>query len=81
MTFKPSNYHEIDLLKYSYLHMSRHAKIQLKKSWADPFSKAIFTAINEECFNVFYHEDNGRPPTPINYVLAALIIKGLHYIL
>lgn len=77
MTFKPNDYNEIDLLNDSYLNTSKRTQSWLKKSWAEPFSQTIFPAINEERFKVLYHEDNGRPPTPINYVLGALIIKEL----
>src|SRR5699024_594545 len=77
MTFKPNDYNEIDLLNDSYLNTSKRTQSWLKKSWAEPFSKTIFPAINEERFQVLYHEDNGRPPTPINDVLGALIIKEL----
>jgi len=77
MAFKPNDYNEINLLNDSYLHTSKRTQSWLKKSWAEPFSKTIFPAINEDRFKVLYHEDNGRPPTPINYVLGALIIKEL----
>jgi len=32
-------------------------------------------SINEERFEVLFHNDNSRPNTPINYTLGALIIK------
>lgn len=75
MTFKPNDYNEINLLNDSFLNTSERIQSWLKKSWAEPFSTIIFPAINEERFRVLYYEDNGRPPTPINYVLEALIIK------
>lgn len=77
MTFKPNDSNQIDLLNDSYLNTSKRTQNWLKKSWAEPFRKIIFPAINEERFKVLYHKDNGRPPTPINYVLGALIIKEL----
>lgn len=77
MTFKSNDYNQTDLLNDSYLNTSKRAQNWLKKTWAEPFREMIFPAINEERFKVLYNEENGRPPTPINYVFGALIIKEI----
>jgi hypothetical protein len=48
----------------------------LNKSWAKPFGDYIFPMINEERFSVLY-SDNGRPNTPVNIVIGAMILKEL----
>jgi len=51
---------------------------RLENSWAVPFSKHIFSHINEERFSVLYSDDPAsRPNTPINVIVGMLIIKDL----
>ena len=48
----------------------------LEKSWAQAFSKHIFTRINEHIFAPLYSEKmNSRPNAPINVLVSALILK------
>jgi len=77
MSFKPNNKNEINLLNDSYINTSKRTKKWIKDSWAESFAQIIFPAINEERFEVLYHDDNGRPNTPVNYTLGALIIKEI----
>jgi len=67
----------MDLFNDSYIQTSERTKKWIKNSWAEPFAQIIFPAINENRFEILYHEDNSRPNTPVNYVLGALIIKEI----
>ncbi|GAA0479913.1 transposase [Alkalibacterium indicireducens] len=77
MSFKPNNKNEMDLFNDSYIQTSERTKKWIKNSWAEPFAQLIFPAINEKRFEILYHEENGRPNTPINYILGALILKEI----
>ena len=77
MSFKPNNKNEMNLLNDSYINTSERTKKWIKDSWAESFAQIIFPSINEERFEVLYHDDNGRPNTPVNYTLGALIIKEI----
>ena len=60
------------------LDMPNYLKDNLRNSWAHPFQKHIFPAINEERFSVLYSDDYAsRPNTPINFIISLLIIKEL----
>jgi len=49
----------------------------LNNSWARPFGDRIFPLIDESKFGALYCNDNGRPNTPVNIVVGALLIKEL----
>jgi hypothetical protein len=49
----------------------------VENSWAKWFSEYVFPLIDESLFSVLYCEDNGRPNTPINVIVGALILKEL----
>ena len=49
----------------------------LDKSWAKAFGDRIFPMINEEKFGILYCSDNGRPNTPVNVVVGALLLKEM----
>jgi len=49
----------------------------LGKSWAEDFAANIFPHINEQRFAPLYNSENGRPNTPINVMVGALIIKEM----
>lgn len=49
----------------------------LEKSWAKLFGDRIFPMIEEKKFGVLYCSDNGRPNTPVNVVVGALLVKEL----
>ncbi|MCL2549203.1 MAG: transposase, partial [Symbiobacteriaceae bacterium] len=49
----------------------------LSKSWAKVFAEEIFPRIGEDRFRVLYSEETGRPPTPVNVVIGAMIIKEM----
>ncbi|WP_343757145.1 transposase, partial [Alkalibacterium iburiense] len=73
--FRENKQTQTNLLTDSYLLTSERAQKMIEQSWAGSFAQIIFPSINETRFDVLYHEDNGRPNTPINYVLGALILK------
>ena len=50
----------------------------LNKSWAKEFAEYIFPTIDEKPFRVLYCEDNGRPNTPVNVIIGALILKEMN---
>ena len=77
IAFKQNNYNETDLLNDSYIQTSERTKRWIEKSWAEPFATLLFPAINEQRFDVLYHEDNGRPNAPVNYIVGALILKEM----
>jgi len=77
MSFKPNDKNEMDLLNDSYINTSKRTKKWIKNSWAEPFAQIIFPSINEERFEVLYHDDNGRPNISVNYILSALIKETL----
>jgi len=47
----------------------------LDNSWAKPFGDYIFPLINENRFKPLFCEDNGRPPTPINVAVGAIMLQ------
>jgi hypothetical protein len=49
----------------------------LENSWAEDFSRNIFPRINEDRFSVLFDDRTGRPNTPINVMVGALIIKEM----
>ena len=49
----------------------------LNESWAVPFAKDIFPAIDEAPFAVLYSDKPSRPNTPVNILVGAHIIKEL----
>lgn len=75
--FKENKYTQTNFLTDSYLLASERAKRMVNQSWAGSFADFIFPSINETRFDVLYHEDNGRPNTPVNYVFGALILKEI----
>lgn len=57
--------------------MPEYLKKILLNSWAHPFQKYIFPAINEERFSVLYSDKGSRPNTPVNVIIGALILKEI----
>ncbi|WP_246578059.1 transposase, partial [Clostridium psychrophilum] len=50
----------------------------LKNCWAQAFRDYVFPQINEERFSVIYSSDHAsRPNTPINIIIALLMIKEI----
>ena len=75
MSFVSNSYQQISLFdKLAFL--SGRKQQMLEKSWAQAFSKHIFTRINEHIFAPLYSEKmNSRPNAPINVLVSALILK------
>jgi hypothetical protein len=58
--------------------MPKYLQNILKNCWAQSFRDYIFPLINEERFSVIYSSDHAsRPNTPINIIIALLIIKEI----
>jgi hypothetical protein len=57
--------------------LSERDYTRLESTWAEKFANDLFPKINESRFSVLYNPDEGRPNTPINVVVGALIIKEL----
>lgn len=75
MSFVSNSYQQISLLD-TLAFLSRRKQQLLEKSWAQAFSKHIFTRINEHIFAPLYSEKmNSRPNAPINVLVSALILK------
>jgi len=58
--------------------MPKYLQDILKKNWAQAFRDYIFPQINEERFSAIYSSDHAsRPNTPINIIIALLMIKEI----
>lgn len=58
--------------------MPKYLQNILKNCWAQSFRDYVFPLINEERFSVIYSSDHAsRPNTPINIIIALLIIKEI----
>ena len=58
--------------------MPKYLQDILKKSWAQALRDYVFPQINEERFSVIYSNDHAsRPNTPINIIIALLMIKEI----
>jgi hypothetical protein len=58
--------------------MPKYLQNILKNCWAQSFRDYVFPQINEERFSVIYSSDHAsRPNTPINIIVALLIIKEI----
>ena len=57
--------------------MTERERRVLENSWAGDFERNIFPFINEGRFEVLYSNVTGRPNTPVNVVVGALIIKEM----
>ena len=58
--------------------MPKYLQNILKSCWAQAFRDYVFPLINEERFSVIYSSDHAsRPNTPINIIIALLMIKEI----
>ena len=76
MSFRINESQQISLFDRTNKLTDRERKY-LDKSWAKEFAEYIFPSINEKPFEVLYCEDNGRPNTPVNVIIGALILKEM----
>jgi hypothetical protein len=58
--------------------LTERERRMLEKSWAKAFAEKIFPLIDETAFEKLYSENNGRPNTPINITVGALILKEMN---
>lgn len=71
-----ANKHQQVSLDDNFNLLSDRTKKFVLNSWAGRFADNIFPAINEERFAVLYSSNNfSRPNTPVNIVVAALLLK------
>lgn len=61
----------------SYVNLTDREKSFLDKSWAKYFAENIFPKIDEKPYAVLYSQKHSRPGTPVNIILAALILKEI----
>lgn len=61
-----------------YLHYPQYVREALHNSWAEPFSKTIFSNIDEDRFALLYSDNYSRPNTPVNILVGLLILKELN---
>lgn len=73
--FKKNSKHiQPDLFDYSYFD-SHQIREMIEQTEEYAFYKLIFCRIDEPLFSCLYCEDNGRPNSPVNAMLSALILK------
>jgi len=76
MGFRANGYQQLGL-NDRLINLTERERRILDASWAKPFAEKIFPRIDESRFDVLYCSDNGRPNTPVNVIIGALILKEL----
>jgi len=77
MSFCRNTSQQLNLLDPIYNLTERENK-RLKNSWAETFSKEVFSLINEERFSVIYSDNPAsRPNNPVNVNFGLLILKEI----
>lgn len=78
MAMGKAKINKIDLLNDRYLSLPDKMKRYVDRSWAPEFYKEVTCKINQERFEVLYSDNPAtRPSTPVNQIVAALIIKEM----
>ncbi len=73
-----ANKHQQMSLDDNFNQLTDRTKKFILNSWAGAFAKTIFPLINEERFSVLYSSNAfSRPNTPVNIVVAALLLKEM----
>ena len=73
-----ANKHQQLCLDDNFNQLTDRTKKLILNSWAGAFAKTIFPLINEERFSVLYSSNAfSRPNTPVNIVVAALLLKEM----
>ena len=73
-----ANKHQQLSLDDNFNQLTDRTKKFILNSWAGAFAKTIFPLINEERFAVLYSSNAfSRPNTPVNIVVAALLLKEM----
>ena len=73
-----ANKHQQLCLDDNFNQLTDRTKKFILNSWAGAFAKTIFPLINEERFAVLYSSNAfSRPNTPVNIVVAALLLKEM----
>ena len=78
MSFKenPAEYQQLSLTD-SFQSLTEREQRVLNKSWARTFADDIFPYIDEKPYKVLYSDLPGKPNTPVNICLGAMIIKEM----
>ena len=63
-----------------YYNLSPRYRRDLQKGWAGAFRVLIMPNIDESPYSALYSELPGRPNTPVNWTLGALILKEIRQI-
>ena len=71
---KNSDHQQMDIFEYS-VYDSRQIREMVEQTEEYAFYKLIFRHIDESQFACLYCNDNGRPNSPVNALLSALILK------
>ena len=71
---KNSDHEQMDIFEYD-LSSSDQIRQMIYKTEEYAFYKLIFRNIDEEKFSCLYCDDNGRPNSPVNGMVSALILK------
>lgn len=74
MFCKNVKHEQMDLFEYN-LSSSTQIREMVEKTEEYAFYKLIFRNIKEDQFSCLYCQDNGRPNSPVNAMISALIIK------
>jgi hypothetical protein len=76
MSFQYNNAEQISMFDKINNCSAREMKF-ITTSWAETFRNTVLPAIDESKFAPLYCGDNGRPNTPVNVVIGALLIKSM----
>lgn len=71
---KNSDHTQMDVFEYD-LYDTHQLRKMVEQTEEYAFYKLIFCQIDETLFSALYCEDNGRPNSPVNAMLSALILK------
>ena len=71
---KNSDHAQMDVFEYD-LFNTRQIRKMVEQTEEYAFYELIFCQIDESLFSPLYCEDNGRPNSPVNAMLSALILK------
>ena len=74
--FAPNTNHQL-AFDDSYGGLTERERKVLNNSWAQIFRDEIFPHIDEKPFSVLYSDTYSRPNTPVNVIIAALILKEI----
>lgn len=75
--FKENHEHEQESLFSPVKDLPTGIKTKLNNHWSTHFYRHVFTQIDEEKFDVLYHDGYSRPNKPVNELVSLEIIKAM----